>query len=183
VVLLAGGCGSGSGPGARSHTTAASKTTHTPATGGGIQVVPEPGASGIPADPGAVRVIKAWSTALRRGDIHAAATLFKLPSEMINSAGGGAATVILIHDFAQAEGANASLPCGAVFVSADQRGPYVNALFRLTGRPGPGGSNCEPGVGSTARTNFLIVNGRIVQWIRAPDQRGDNPGASGGPAV
>lgn len=142
-------------------------------------MVPEPGPTGIPADPVAVRVIKAWSTALRHGDIRAAATLFRLPSELVNG-GNGVGAVILIRDFSQAEGANASLPCGAKFISADQRGLYVNALFRLTGRPGPGGTNCQPGAGLTARTNFLIQNGRIVQWIRAPDEPGDNPGASGG---
>ncbi len=178
AALLAGGCGSGSL--GKSHTTAASATSRTPAAGGGVQVLPAPPPTGIPADPVAVRVIKAWSTSLRRGDIHAAAALFKLPSELINGTGNGVAAVILIHDFAQAEGANESLPCGAQFISADQRGPYVNALFRLTGRPGPGGSNCEPGAGLTARTNFLIRDGRIVQWIRAPDDPGDNAGASGG---
>ena len=152
---------------------------HHSTTNGGLQAVPEPGPSRIPANPVAVHVIKAWSTALRRGDIRAAAALFKLPSELVNG-GNGTTAVILIHNLAQAEGANASLPCGAKFISADQRGPYVNALFRLTGRPGPGGSTCEPGAGLTARTNFLIQNGRIVQWIRAPDEPGDNPGASGG---
>ena len=58
--------------------------------------------------------------------------------------------------------------------SADQRGRYVNALFRLTGRSGLGGSTCGTGVGQTARTNFVIVGGRIVEWIRAPDDPGDN---------
>jgi hypothetical protein len=182
VALLAGGCGAGARSHA-SHTSAPSANAHKPAADRGLQVVPEPGPTGIPAGQAAVRVIKAWSTAPRRGDIRAAAALFKLPSEMINGTGGGVASVILIHDFAQAEGANASLPCGAVFVSADQRGPYVNALFMLTGRPGPGGTNCKPGAGLTARTNFLISKGRILQWIRAPDQPGDNSGGSGGPAV
>jgi hypothetical protein len=65
----------------------------------------------------------------------------------------------------------------------------VQALFRLTGRPGKGGSSCNPGVGETARTNFVIKAGRIRVWIRAPDQPGDNQGAppgdsqGGGPTV
>ena len=50
----------------------------------------------------------------------------------------------------------------------------MNALFRLTGRPGLGGSGCGGGVGQTARTNFMIAHGRIVEWIRAPDDPGDN---------
>ena len=35
--------------------------------------------------------------------------------------------------------AQETLPCGARLISADLRGRYVNALFALTGRPGPGG--------------------------------------------
>ena len=62
---------------------------------------------------------------------------------------------------------------GARFISADQRGAYVNALFRLTERPGPGGG-CGSGTGQTARTNLVIRGGRIVEWIRAPDDPGDN---------
>jgi hypothetical protein len=135
----------------------------------------------MPAAATAIGVIRAWSDALRQGDVRAAAQYFALPSLMVNGpvGGGGAALVITIATRAEAEAANASLPCGALFVSADQRGRYVNALFRLTGRPGPGGSDCGTGVGQTARTNFVIANGRIVEWIRAPDDPGDNgtPGA------
>jgi len=92
----------------------------------------------------------------------------------------GSELVIPIETPDQAQAANATLPCGAVFISADQRGRYVNALFRLTGRPGLGGSDCGGGVGQTARTNFVIAHGRIVEWIRAPDDPGDN-GASPAP--
>jgi hypothetical protein len=93
---------------------------------------------------------------------------------MINGAGvQGQALVISIRTRAQAEAANASLPCGAKLISAEQRGHYVNALFRLSNRPGPGGG-CGSGAGQTARTNFVVARGRIVEWIRAPDQPGDN---------
>ena len=61
-----------------------------------------------------------------------------------------------------------------MFLSADQRGRFVNVLFRLTNRPGPGGG-CGSGVGQKARTNFVIAHGQIVEWIRAPDEPGDNP--------
>ena len=133
-------------------------------------------------DPAAVGVIVAWSDALRRGDLHRAASYFAFPSRMVNGVGSGAdVQVITIRNLAEAEIANQTLPCGAKFVSAQRRGPYVNALFRLTGRPGPGGSNCGTGLGLTARTDFLIRHGRIVDWIRAPDQPGDHatPAASG----
>jgi hypothetical protein len=87
---------------------------------------------------------------------------------------GGASLVLTIQTRAQAEAANATLPCGAQLISTDQRGRFVNARFRLTGRPGPGGSDCDGGVGAMARTNFVIAHGRIVEWLRAPSDPGDN---------
>jgi hypothetical protein len=131
------------------------------------------------ADPAAVGVIRAWTSALRRGDLRGAARYFALPSEFINgSDASGQVPVLAIRTRAEAEAVNATLPCGAVFISADQRGRYVNALFRLTERPGLG-AGCGPGVGQLARTNFVIAGGHIVRWIRAPQDPGDRqPGAS-----
>jgi hypothetical protein len=128
--------------------------------------------------------------------VRGAARFFALPSEFVNGAdSNGDVPVITIHTRPEAAALNASLPCGAVFISADQRGRYVNALFRLTDRPGPGGG-CGSGVGQVARTNFVIAKGRIVEWIRAPADPGDNrrghtppgsgpssPPQGGGPAV
>jgi len=146
-----------------------------PEDGSGDAVVPTPGPTGIAPRPAAVALIRAWSDALRRGDVRGAARYFAVPSVMINGAdASGDALVIAIGTRAQADAANESLPCGAVLLSADQRGRYVNALFRLTGRPGPGGSDCGTGAGQTARTNFVITAGRILEWIRAPDDPGDN---------
>jgi len=146
-----------------------------PKDGAGDSIVPTPGPTGIAARPSAVAVIRGWSDALRRGDVRAAARFFALPSLMINGAdASGDAVVITIGTIAEAEEANASLPCGAVLLSTDQRGRYVNALFQLTGRSGLGGSTCGTGAGQTARTNFVIAGGRIVEWIRAPDDPGDN---------
>jgi len=146
-----------------------------PHSGGGQPTVPTPGPTGIRPSATSVAVIRAWSDALRRGDVRGAAGYFALPSVMVNGTdSSGGAVVIPIGSRAQAEAANASLPCGARFLSADQRGRYVNALFRLTGRPGLGGSSCGTGVGETARTNFVIIDGRIVEWLRAPDDPGDN---------
>ncbi len=122
------------------------------------------------ADPAAVGVIRAWSTALRRGDVAAAASYFALPSEFIN----GPTDAVSIHSHAQARAANASLPCGAVLISAVQRGRFVSALFRLTDRPGSN-ADCGLGAGGLARTNFLIADGRIVDWIRAPGARAGPP--------
>jgi hypothetical protein len=93
---------------------------------------------------------------------------------------------ITLHSLAEAEAANATLPCGAKLISVVRvGGPLVQALFRLTGRSGRGGSACNPGAGQTARTNFVIRSGRIRVWLRAPDAPGDNPsqpapGGSGG---
>jgi hypothetical protein len=125
-------------------------------------------------------VIKAWSSALRRGDVRAAASYFRLPSELINVVGAnGLQQLIRIHTLAEAEQANATLPCGAKFISASRRGPFVNALFQLTRRPGPGGSDCGSAADQTARTDFVIRAGKIVEWLRAPDEPGDN--GNGGP--
>jgi hypothetical protein len=120
-------------------------------------------------DPAAVEVIRAWSTALRRGDLNAAARYFALPSEFDN-----AGQALAIHTEAQARIANASLPCGAVFVSAARRGRFVSALFRLTNRVGADGA-CGTGAGQLARTDFVIADGRIVEWIRAPEGGGAAP--------
>jgi len=176
--LVAVGCGSGT---SIVHTTtrAARRTLTSPATPAPLvnpdAPLPTPGPTGIPASPDAVDVIRSWSDALRQGDVRGAAGYFALPSVMINGTDtGGSALLITIDTPAQAEAANESLPCGAQLISADRRGRYVNALFRLTGRSGPGGSDCGGGAGQTARTNFVIAHGRIVEWVRAPDDPGDN---------
>jgi hypothetical protein len=89
--------------------------------------------------------------------------------------------VIAIHALGQAEAVNATLPCWAEFISADR---YVNVLFLLTDRAGPRGG-CGSGTGQLARTNFVIAGDRIVQWIRAPYDPGDNRpgGLPPGPAA
>jgi hypothetical protein len=178
--LLAAGCGSGTSI-VHTSTRLAQRTVTSPATPAPLvnpdAPLPTPRPTGIPAAAGAVSVIRAWSDALRSGDVRGAARYFALPSVMINGGdANGSALLITIDTTSQAEEANASLPCGALLISADRRGRYVNALFRLTGRPGLGGSNCGGGVGQTARTNFVIAHGRIVEWIRAPDDPGDNGG-------
>lgn len=192
AAMLAAGCGSGAttsppanaGPRAvpaPGHGGSVTPPAGTPlpgpdsgsGPGSGSQAIPAPAPTGIPANPAGVRVIRGWSNALLRGNARGAAAYFALPSEFINGAGpDGGGPVIAIHTLHDAEAADATLSCGAEFVSADQRGRYINALFRLTQRPGLG-AGCGSGVGQLARTNFVIVNGRITQWIRAPNDPGD----------
>jgi hypothetical protein len=125
-----------------------------------------------------VNVIKAWSTALRTGHVRAAAEYFQIPSVFVN----GPQDSFVLHSFAAVELVNRLLPCGAEYVSATQRGPYINALFKLTDRTGPGGAStgCGNGAGTTARVNFIIVDGKITHWLRAPSQPGDKGTTRGG---
>jgi hypothetical protein len=195
AAFFLSGCGGG-GESGKANSSASTKTgtstlaqrnsglTPVPIPPGfGSPRIPVPPSTGATPDADAVKVIQGWSSALRHGDVRAAALYFGRPSELING-GNGNVIGLRIDTIAQAEAANETLPCGAKFVSADQRGRYTNALFRLTGRPGPGGSDCGGGVGGTARTNFLVEHGRIVEWIRAPDDPGDNgsPGGTSGGA-
>ncbi|HWE09690.1 MAG TPA: hypothetical protein VG325_10060 [Solirubrobacteraceae bacterium] len=136
---------------------------------------PPPPSAGVP--PAEVSVIRGWSEALRAGHVAAAARYFRFPSVFF--AGNG--PPIQLRSLGQVETAMARLPCGARFLSAQRYGPYVNVLFRLTNRPGAG-AGCGSGTGQTARTNFLIRNGRIVQWLRAPDEPGDNGTAPASPS-
>jgi hypothetical protein len=124
-------------------------------------------------------VIRSWSDALRAGRVAVAAGYFSVPSVFF--AGNG--DPIELRSVTQVESANAALPCGATFLSAQPRGRYVNALFRLTNRAGPGGEQgCGSGTGLTARVDFLIRDGHIVQWLRAPDEPGDNGSPRTGPS-
>jgi hypothetical protein len=115
------------------------------------------------ADPEDVRVIDEWSTALREGDVEAAADYFDLPSIAQNG------TPPLELESREAVIAfNQALPCGAELIRAEQRDRYTVATFELTERPGPG--SCGPGVGTEARTAFVIRDGLIAAWIRAADE-------------
>jgi|SRR4051812_33138620 hypothetical protein len=119
-----------------------------------------------PAPAAATQVIRAWSDTLRRGDVDGAARYFALPS--IVQIQPGAPPERLTRRI-EAVAFQTILPCGARFVSAVRDGPYVNALFRLTERPG---ATCDA-PGATARTAFLIRRGKIKEWRRAPDEPGD----------
>lgn len=122
------------------------------------------------ADPGDVKVIEAWSDALRKGDVDAAAGYFAIPSTAEN---GPLLTKIGSPEDAVAF--NDSLPCGAEVISARTEGELTTATFRLTDRPGGG---CGSGIGGKASTSFDIVDGKIVEWRRIDN--GPKPGNGGG---
>jgi hypothetical protein len=178
AALLLGACGSGTNSTTTSSGRTATSQTAAPAQApgaGGTNTAPAAPPRGAAANAGAVRVIRAWSNALRRGDVRRAARYFAIPSVMVNGVGrGGKLAVIRIRTAADALLANETLPCGAKFVSGEMQGRFVSVLFQLTGRPGPGGTDCGSGRGATARTSFIVVRGRIQEWIRTPDQPGDN---------
>jgi hypothetical protein len=109
-----------------------------------------------------VEVIEAWSEALRAGDVEEAASYFAIPSLAENGT-----PPIPLRSEAEVLAFNESLPCGAVLVSATSAGHFTTATFKLTDRPGGG---CGPGAGGTARTSFAIEDGKIVEWIRVPDE-------------
>jgi hypothetical protein len=124
------------------------------------------------ADPKAVQVIDDWAKALDDGDIEAAADYFKVPSVAQNGTAPlqlSSKQAVLLF--------NASLPCGARLVRAEDRGGYVLATFVLTERPGPG--ECGDGVGHNAATAFLIEDGLITEWRRAPSPGRERPPATG----
>ncbi len=185
ATLVLGGCGSG-GSASSSHSSASKpRVTTRQNTSPATPATPATPANPVPerrprgADAHTVAVIRRWADALRRGDVRGAARVFQIPSVFAP----GPDQEVTIHSLAQAEAANAGLPCGAKLISVTKLGgPLVQALFRLTGRPGRGGSTCNPGAGETARTNFVIQAGHIRVWLRAPDQPGDNsqPPPSGG---
>lgn len=118
--------------------------------------------SGIPggADPDSARVIDEWSTALREGDVQAAADYFEIPSVAQNGT-----PRLELDSRRDVVAFNEALPCGAELIRAEEHAGYVLATFELTERPGEG--SCGEGVGNEASTAFLIQDGKIVEWIRA----------------
>jgi limonene-1,2-epoxide hydrolase len=124
--------------------------------GGSMTAMPEVPGDANPAD---VHVIDAWVTALRRGDVDAAAGYFAVPSVAENGP-----VLVHIQSVADARRFNRSLPCGARLIHAGTAGRFTTATFRLTERPGPG--ICGPGTGGIAKTSFVIRDGKIAQWRR-----------------
>jgi hypothetical protein len=140
--------------------------------GGGEDAPEIPGG----ADPEAAQVIEDWSAALREGDIEAAAEFFEVPSIAQNGT-----PPLELESREDVIGFNEALPCGAELVRAEDRDRFVVATFELTERPGPG--ECGPGVGSEARTAFVIEDGLITHWIRAADEEPQLEPPTEGPVV
>jgi hypothetical protein len=107
------------------------------------------------ANPADVQVIDGWVTALRHGDVKAAAGYFAIPSVAENGP-----VLLRIRSTEEAVRFNESLPCGARLVRADTAGDFTTATFRLTERPGRG--LCGPGTGTVAKTSFVIRDGKIT---------------------
>jgi len=135
---------------------------------------PAPDATGE-ADPQDLRVIEGWSSALREGDVEAAARYFATPSTAENGP-----LLIQIRSLRDAVAFNESLPCGAKVISARTEGDLTSATFRLSERPG---GSCGPGAGGKASTSFEIQDGKIVEWRRIGDvpPGGSAPGIGGAP--
>jgi hypothetical protein len=112
-----------------------------------------------------VKVIRSWADALRTGHVKEAARLFAVPATVYD----GTNPAGLLEDRAAIRAFNRGLPCGAKLVKTERgKGALVTATFELTERTGPGARPCQ-GVGRLAATNFLIEDGHILQWLRAPD--------------
>lgn len=117
------------------------------------------------ADPEAVEVIEGWADELRGGNVEAAAEFWALPSIAQNGT-----PPIELTSRRDVIAFNKALPCGAVLSRAETEEEFVVATFELTERPGAG--RCGPGTGETARTAFLISDGKIVEWRRIADEEG-----------
>ena len=126
------------------------------------------------ADPAKVQVIDDWASTLSEGDVAGAAAYFAIPSVAENGP-----ALIHVRDSGDARLFNASLPCGATLVEADPEGEFIVATFRLTERPGPG--TCGAGTGDTAKTAFVVEDGKIKEWRRVLEG-GSVPPQGEGPA-
>ena len=118
-----------------------------------------------------VEVIANWVDALRAGDVEKAASYFAIPSVAENGP-----VLLHIRSLRDARRFNQSLPCGARLVRAETAGQFTTATFRLTERPGPGA--CGAGTGGTAKTSFVIRDGKIAQWRRVGAGAGGRPAPS-----
>jgi len=186
LALAAAGCGD---DGSTSGATGSGGVKGSGGTDGGAGGAPggsgaDPGGSGgsggssspgRPADPATAQVIRAWSDALRRGDVRKAASYFAIPSVVQNGT-----PPVRLNEPAEALAFNTSLPCGARLKATKRTGRYTVATFVLTKRPG---GDCGPGAGGEAATAFVVTGGKIREWRRVPDpsERPPPPGRGAPP--
>jgi len=173
LVAAASGCGQDARSGMPQATPRSQQQDAAPAAAAKPKAPSHARRAPPPAPVSATRVIRRWSDTLRGGDEVGAARYFAVPSIVQIEPGQ---KTYRITRRAQAVAFQAVLPCGARLLSAVRDGRYVNALFRLTMRPG---ATCDA-PGQTARTDFVIRGGKIREWRRAPDEPGDGGGSSGG---
>lgn len=121
-----------------------------------------------PADPVAADVVRAWSKALRGGDVAAATALWTVPSKVQN---GTPVLTLSTRDYVHVF--NASLPCGSVVTSTGAANGFTIATFRLTQRKG---GHCDAAPNTTARSAIRVRGGKIVEWYRLPDDPDAEPG-------
>jgi hypothetical protein len=134
--------------------------------------------AGVPAS--AIAVIEGWANALRNGHVKRAAAYWADPSILVNGPdSSGHYTVIRIETEAQALAADETLPCGARLRSSARSGAFIKADFTLGPRAGVAASKACAG---SASVDFLIREGLIVHWIRAP-LRSSAPGEPAVPAA
>ena len=108
-------------------------------------------------------VIRDWADTLRSGDVRGAADFFALPSVVENGT-----SPFVLYTRADARLFNESLPCGARLLRTSSSAGFTTAVFRLTERPGRG--TCGTGTGQTARTTFVVKDGKIEEWRRVADR-------------
>jgi hypothetical protein len=117
------------------------------------------------------RVVRAWSAAMRAGDVHAASALWSVPSKVQNGT-----PVLTLSSRAEVLFFNGSLPCGSSVSSVGGAKGFTITTFRLTERKG---GDCDATTGATARTAIRVRNGKIAEWYRLPDDP-DAPGLTPG---
>jgi len=126
-----------------------------------------------------VTVIEGWTNALREGHARRAAAYWARPSEMVNGPdASGRLALIRIDSEHDALLADESLSCGATLHATIRSGKYVRAIFLLGLRSGAGAS--KSGCNGPASVDFLIRDGHIVRWLRAPLAGGATPPPAGG---
>lgn len=104
------------------------------------------------------KVVRAWSDAMRRGDIEGASRLFAVPATVANGTPETA-----LRSAAAVRAFNESLPCGSTVTAVVPHAGVLLVDFVLTDRPG---ADCGDGAGHSARAALQIRDGRIVKWIR-----------------
>jgi hypothetical protein len=104
-----------------------------------------------------VKVIRAWTDSLRKGQIRKATSYFGVPAIVSNSG-----PAITLRTRAEVRFFNLSLPCGARLRKTVTGKRYTIAVFVLTDRVG---SRCD-GPGNLAATAFAFRKGKIIEWRR-----------------